>query len=526
MSREKKNKTVGAEPLTTKEQPMQAGSSTGVPVGETPPSRQHWTTNKEGSQTSESGYISEEERKLEEVREAERVCDEELDRVDQAQLANDNDNAAVETGNSMQASSSDGQPKADLAEDTTETNDVNYETGILSAPTDSQITADSNKTETVQVKESESLPEDDAEVVVFVGSPIKQSSKSPKLGGGVVLRNKSLLNSVLAPPPAKFRESQDDPACPARFTLAPTDNNATTEPVWSQLLDLSYRMFSRQWRLVTATRVEASNESLLLFHHDPRILPVIGQQQLAALSVDTRTGDGGGVRLHNLTADKTTALCKQLELVPREDLPNVYMPQDCERMYSQLVFSFGKHSFSLFNNIQTRFGCLVMFRSSNLVSTSPLSLSLGYGNTIQLRGAAGDEVNTIRDVISSRWPYPIHVDAHIAQLRVENTTITNGSSPASPANSSSASVDDAPTEQMDWEWKVRRYPWRVSYGARLVDRAVERVCRLLPLPSPKHQDLESAKSIIIFSIKELSERGWKFSGAMSTAEQIFIQFIK
>ena len=37
--------------------------------------------------------------------------------------------------------------------------------------------------------------------------------------------------------------------------------------------------------------------------------------------------------------------------------------------------------------------------------------------------------------------------------------------------------------------------------SRLVDRAVESVGRLIALPPPKHQDLESAKSIVVFLIK-------------------------
>ena len=53
----------------------------------------------------------------------------------------------------------------------------------------------------------------------------------------------------------------------------------------------------------------------------------------------------------------------------------------------------------------------------------------------------------------------------------------------------------------DWEWRVKRYPWRISYGAKLVDRTASRMARLVKLPAPRHHDLESAKSMLIFCIK-------------------------
>ena len=81
-------------------------------------------------------------------------------------------------------------------------------------------------------------------------------------GKGVVLRNKAFLSNIIAPP-LKFRESQDDPLCPSQFRVGLNLNLV--------LLDLSYKMFSRQWKLVTCTRLQGSQESLLLFQHDSRL---------------------------------------------------------------------------------------------------------------------------------------------------------------------------------------------------------------------------------------------------------------
>ena len=95
-----------------------------------------------------------------------------------------------------------------------------------------------------------------------VESEVMREGSPGSPGKGVVLRNKAFLINIIAPPP-KFRESQDDPLCPSQFRVGLNLNLV--------LLDLSYKMFSRQWKLVTCTRLQGSQESLLLFQHDSRL---------------------------------------------------------------------------------------------------------------------------------------------------------------------------------------------------------------------------------------------------------------
>jgi len=190
-------------------------------------------------------------------------------------------------------------------------------------------------------------------------------------------------------------------------------------------------------------------------------------------------------------------------------------------LFSKLVYSFSKQSLSLFNTIQTPGLTLVMCRSSNLVAAAPLSLHLLLGNTLRVKGADAEEVDIIREVLKSRWPYQITQDAEITTQVSEHDTIDDLQTRDTSTSEKEEDGKEKETEDtkqmkvMNWEWKVRRFPWKVSYGARLWDRAVERVGVLLPLPPPRHQDLESAKSIILFSIKELSERGWKYTGSVN-----------
>ena len=129
---------------------------------------------------------------------------------------------------------------------------------------------ESNQKE-IELKELEAaakVNELSAKISNFVRTPRKVESEVMREGSpgspgkGVVLRNKAFLSNIIAPPP-KFRESQDDPLCPSQFRVGLNLNLV--------LLDLSYKMFSRQWKLVTCTRLQGSQESLLLFQHDSRL---------------------------------------------------------------------------------------------------------------------------------------------------------------------------------------------------------------------------------------------------------------
>ena len=62
-----------------------------------------------------------------------------------------------------------------------------------------------------------------------------------------------------------------------------------------------------------------------------------------------------------------------------------------------------------------------------------------------------------------------------------------------------------------------------------MDRTARRVARLVNLPAPRHHDLESAKSLVIFCMKELSQQdggGWRFVGGINFNQGTYLQFIK
>ena len=55
-----------------------------------------------------------------------------------------------------------------------------------------------------------------------------------------------------------------------------------------------------------------------------------------------------------------------------------------------------------------------------------------------------------------------------------------------------------------WLFKVKRYPWAISYGNKKVDRTVEAAKHLVPqltIPPPQNMDSDSGKSLIIFVLK-------------------------
>ena len=57
-----------------------------------------------------------------------------------------------------------------------------------------------------------------------------------------------------------------------------------------------------------------------------------------------------------------------------------------------------------------------------------------------------------------------------------------------------------------WLFKVKRYPWAVSYGNKHLDTLIEAVKVVaarkdIKLPSPKNMDAESAKSLLVFLLK-------------------------
>jgi len=112
-------------------------------------------------------------------------------------------------------------------------------------------------------------------------------------------------------------------------------------------------------------------------------------------------------------------------------------------------------------------------------------------------GGDEEEVDVIRKAITHRWPYPISKDSCISASQTntsnENNDVLN--KPNGPATSLYEQI---------WLFKVKRYPWAISYGSKKFDRTVETAKHLLPqlsIPPPKNMDLDSGKSLLIFALK-------------------------
>ena len=96
-------------------------------------------------------------------------------------------------------------------------------------------------------------------------------------------------------------------------------------------------------------------------------------------------------------------------------------------------------------------------------------------NKLILIGGSNNETDMVRNVIKSRWPYPITRDEELF-------------------------LDE---KNKAWLFKMKRQPWAVSYGNKSFDKAVEIAQTLLrkSLPPPKNTDADSGKSILVFLLK-------------------------
>ena len=96
-------------------------------------------------------------------------------------------------------------------------------------------------------------------------------------------------------------------------------------------------------------------------------------------------------------------------------------------------------------------------------------------NKLILIGGSQTETDLVRNVIKSRWPYPISRDGELF-------------------------LDE---KNKAWLFKLKRQPWAVSYGNKKFDRAVEIAQTLLrkSISPPKNTDSESGKSVLVFLLK-------------------------
>ena len=113
----------------------------------------------------------------------------------------------------------------------------------------------------------------------------------------------------------------------------------------------------------------------------------------------------------------------------------------------------------------------------------------------------------IRNAIKTRWPYPITKDLCVS------ATQTNTSNENENADKKKDALVDSSREQV-WLFKMKRYPWAISYGSKKLDRTIETMKYLLPqisIPSPQNMDPDSGKSLIIFILKVYKEYIMLFS---------------
>lgn len=110
------------------------------------------------------------------------------------------------------------------------------------------------------------------------------------------------------------------------------------------------------------------------------------------------------------------------------------------------------------------------------VKKSTPNLIFSGSNKLVLIGGATKEIELARNVLKTRWPYPI--------VRDEELDWEAGKSPV-------------------WVFKVKRQPWAVSYGHKHLDKAIEMAQGILhrPFPPPSNTDSDSGKSILVFLLK-------------------------
>ena len=97
-------------------------------------------------------------------------------------------------------------------------------------------------------------------------------------------------------------------------------------------------------------------------------------------------------------------------------------------------------------------------------------------NKLVLIGGGTQEIEIARNVLKTRWPYPIVRDE---ELDLEGS------------------------KSRVWVFKVKRQPWAVSYGHKHLDKAIEMAQGILhrPFPPPSNTDSDSGKSILVFLLK-------------------------
>ena len=132
-----------------------------------------------------------------------------------------------------------------------------------------------------------------------------------------------------------------------------------------------------------------------------------------------------------------------------------------------------------------------------VISNYQLHVIITGHNRLFVLGGNNSEVEVIRNAIQTRWPYPISKDLCISATQTNNSN-ENDIKDKKNIEAAGSSVDQI------WLFKVKRYPWAISYGNKKLDRTIETMKYLVPqfsFPSPQNMDPDSGKSLIIFIIK-------------------------
>ncbi len=175
-------------------------------------------------------------------------------------------------------------------------------------------------------------------------------------------------------------------------------------------------------------------------------------------------------------------------------------------------------------------------------------------------GASEEDLEAIRKCLKSRWPYPttrdavveegpLEEDAAAEEVKGKKTAAEEGGEKeekgAKEEKGEKEGGDTKEEEQKEekkaeeeeekkekenedaakegekmevgnnktlWQFKVKRYPWAVSYGNKHLDKLVDavkvassEVRQIPPIPEPGNMDAESAKSVLAFLLKVRKE---------------------
>ncbi len=186
-------------------------------------------------------------------------------------------------------------------------------------------------------------------------------------------------------------------------------------------------------------------------------------------------------------------------------------------------------------------------------------------NRLAVIGASEEDLEAIRKCLKSRWPYPTTVDGRVEEGPIDGEDKEEGNNKKNKEEGEDKKKEEGEEEKKDeekkeegdkkeeeegkkddkegenetkgkeeddgsneddgkkkaeakddkalWQFKVKRYPWAVSYGNKHLDKLVDAVkvaasevgagrqTSLPDIPEPANMDAESAKSVLAFLLK-------------------------